>query len=81
MITETDRLSSALDAAATLWPEANGDKGALLRRVLEAGIETVETRRAEEAERFFGAVTLAAGSMTGVWPDTWREELRHEWPA
>lgn len=81
MITETDRLSSALDAAATLWPEAKGDKGALLRRILEAGIETVEMRRAGEAERFLRAVTLAAGSMTGVWPHTWREELRDEWPA
>jgi hypothetical protein len=81
MITESDRLASALTTAAALWPEAKGDKGVLLRRILEAGIETVETRQAEEAERFRAAVSLAAGSMTGVWPVTWREELRHEWPA
>jgi hypothetical protein len=81
MITESDRLAEALQIAAKLWPEANGDKGVLLRRILEIGVDAVERELAERDESRLGALSAAAGSLTGVWPVAWREELRDEWPA
>ena len=81
MITESDRLASALEMAAELWPEANGEKGVLLRRLLDAGIENVERKMASREQVRHDAISNVAGIFTGVWPTGWREELRDEWPT
>lgn len=80
MITETDDLSNALTVAAELWPESRGDKGRLLRRVLEAGIETVKQVQTDHRASRLALVEQASGSLTGIWPSGWRQELRDEWP-
>lgn len=41
MITETDQLARAIDAAALGWPELADDRGALLRRLIGLGADTV----------------------------------------
>ena len=76
MITETDALSEALERAADLWPEDARDKGRLLRRVLSAGIESVETAQIKRLESRRSAIEQAAGSLTGVWPADWRSAVR-----
>lgn len=81
MITETDALSAALDRAAELWPEDASDKGRLLRRVLSAGIESVETAQTKRLESRRSAIEQAAGSLAGAWPEDWRSSARDEWPA
>jgi hypothetical protein len=81
MITESDRLTRALEDAGVLWPEANGDRGVLLRRILEAGMKTVEEEKNEREGARRTAIDIVAGSMAGVWPADWRSELRDEWPA
>ncbi len=81
MITETDALAAALERAADLWPEDASDKGRLLRRVLSAGIESVETAQIKRLESRRSAIEQAAGSLTGVWPADWRSSARDEWPA
>jgi len=81
MITESDRLASALEVAAQLWPEAENDKGALLRRILETGIDAIEQQAAGRLRDRQAAIRRSAGAMTSVWPANWREELRDEWPA
>lgn len=81
MITETDRVSRALEFAATLRPELRGDKGALLRLVLERGIEQFEREREETLTKRREAIERVAGSMSAVWPANWRDNLRSEWPA
>ncbi|MEX2441899.1 MAG: hypothetical protein WD400_04565 [Pontimonas sp.] len=80
MITESDRLAGALGLAAELWPEASGDRGALVKRILEAGIEAIEVRQERHTNERHAAITELAGTMTGVWPAGWRDELRDEWP-
>ena len=80
MITETDDLSNALTVAAELWPESQGDKGRLLRRVLEAGIDTVKQVQTDHRASRLAFVEQASGSLTGIWPSGWRQELRDEWP-
>lgn len=81
MITETDRLSSALEVAAEVWPEIAGEKGLLLRRILERGIDEVEKAGQGRVASRRVAIETLAGSMTGVWPPGWRKQLRDESPA
>jgi len=81
MITESNRLSGALDEAALLWPEAKNDRGALLRKILDTGITAIEEEHKKRTQQRLDAVTQVAGSMPGVWPAHWREDLRDEWPA
>jgi hypothetical protein len=80
MITESDRLSEGLTRAAELWPEASGDKGLLMRHIVDAGVDTVLTESASRANRRTETIRHLAGSLNGVWPTTWRAELRDEWP-
>ena len=80
MITETDRLSAALTEAAKLWPELAGERALLLRKLLEVGIETVEAKALETRQSRIIAVEKLAGSMDGVWPRNWKQELEQDWP-
>jgi hypothetical protein len=81
MVTESDHIANALDIASTLWPDAQGERGELLRRIIALGIADVENatslRMRERADR----VAYAAGSMNNVWGDEWRESRDAEWPA
>jgi hypothetical protein len=81
MITESDRIAKTLGSAALLWPELANDRGALLRKVLETGMEQVERQAEAKAQSREVAIAKSAGSLTGIWPSNWREELRAEWPA
>jgi hypothetical protein len=81
MITETESLSAALERAAELWPEDARDKGRLLRRVLSAGIESLETAQNNRLASRRAAIDQTSGSLTGVWPADWRSSVRDEWPA
>lgn len=81
MITETDELGVALEQAAELWPELRGQRGQLLRRILEVGsAEIKKTSTADHAERI-QQIKAVAGNLTGVWPAGWREELAGDWPT
>jgi len=81
MVTESDRLAEALDVAAEMWPDERAERGALLRRVIDAGIETLQREAIERRETRIRAVSVAAGSFAGLWPAGWRDESRDEWPA
>jgi len=81
MVTETDRLAQAMDAAAELWPEIAADRGALLRKILQQGMDSVENERTARVEARRTAVRRSAGALTGLWPDGGRDQLRDEWPA
>jgi hypothetical protein len=75
MLTETDQLSAALDDAALVWPELNGDRAALLRRLVQAGHESVRVTGGVHQ-----LVLDAAGAATGAYPRGARAELLGEWP-
>lgn len=81
MITESDRLSEGLTRAAELWPEARHDKGQLLRRLVDTGVDAVLEESSARARERANAIHRLAGSLSGVWPESWRDELRDEWPA
>ena len=81
MITETDQLSDALSQAAKLWPELSGQRTLLLRKVLEVGIETIEQEATQKTKSRIAGVDKLAGSMPGVWPANWKQELAEDWPS
>lgn len=81
MVTETDQLAHALDAAALIWPELAGDRAQLLRKLIEAGIRQMTNEESAKAQSRLEAVAEVAGSMNDTWPKNWREELSAEWPA
>jgi hypothetical protein len=80
MITESDRLAHALDEASSRWPEIAHDRAALLRRIIDAGVDELAARRANYQNERRLAVEKLAGVGDGVWPDGWRDRARDEWP-
>lgn len=80
MITESDALAKAIDDAARLWPEDKDERAELLRRLIDRGIESVEAEFNEQIEARRKAVMEVAGSLSGIWPANWREEMRAGWP-
>lgn len=80
MITETEPLARALDEASSLWPEFASERSKLLQKVLSEGMEAVHLRAEKKKLEKERAIRQVAGSMNGIWPDGWREELLNEWP-
>lgn len=80
MITETDSLSRALDEARVLWPEVADERSKLLQKILAEGIEVIYLRAENNRTDKERTILRIAGSLTGVWPQGWREELVNEWP-
>jgi|694.fasta_scaffold145613_5 hypothetical protein len=80
MITESDALAKAIDDAARLWPEVKDERAELLRRLIDRGIESVEAEFNEQIEARRKTVMEVAGSLSGIWPANWREEMRAGWP-
>lgn len=79
-LTETPELADALDAAALVWPELRDDRGALLRRLVEAGRDAVATEANAVVAARRAGIAAAAGSFTGVYPPGYLDDLRREWP-
>jgi hypothetical protein len=80
MVTETDDVARALDAAGRIWPELRDNRAALLRRVLKRGSEAIEREDGDRRARRLAAIRAGAGVLTGGYPPNWREQLRDEWP-
>lgn len=74
-LTETDEIAEALDDAAVVWPELRGDRGALLRKLVEAGHAAVHVDGSVNA-----LISGAAGAATGAYPRESRAQLLAEWP-
>lgn len=81
MITESDQLAEALDLAAQMYPESRNERADLLRYLIDRGIQSLDAERAEVIEARKKAVAEVAGSLSGIWPENYLEELRSEWPA
>lgn len=81
MITETDEISAAMEAAARRWPADRRRPARLLRHLIEAGAAAI----AEDADRGLAdrraAIEAARGSLSGVYEHGYLDDLRDEWPA
>lgn len=74
-LTETEDLVGALDDAALAWPQLRGDRGALLRKLVEVGRASVHVDGGVHA-----LISGAAGAATGAYPRDARATLLAEWP-
>lgn len=79
-VTETPEIARALDAAAAEWPELRGDRAALLRRLVEAGRQSVTHKLDEHMAARRQAIRNRAGAATGAYPAEAAETLKTEWP-
>ena len=80
MITETDELAEALDAAAARWPEVASRRELLLLLVAQ-GRNVIERERADEVERRRAAIRRTSGALTGAYEPGYLDRLRDDWPA
>lgn len=80
MITETDEVEAALDNAALAWPELQGERGALLRKLIAEGAEVAHALRAARLAQRRAAIRETSGMFTGVWPADVVQQMRDEWP-
>ena len=79
MITETDEVADALNAAAARWPEVKSRRELLLRLVAR-GRSAIECERVEEAERRRVAIRRTSGALTGAYEPGYLDRLRDDWP-
>ena len=80
MITETDEVAAALDAAAARWPGVSSRRELLLRLGAKGNAALTE-ERAEETERRVAAIQRASGALTGTYEPGYLDRLRDDWPA
>ena len=74
LLTETDDLAAAIDAAVPLYPgESRAD---VLRRLVELGAAAI----AERQDRHRRLVHERAGRYPGLYPAGYLTELRVDWP-
>jgi len=74
LLTETDDLAAAIDAAASLYPDSS--RADLLRRLALAGAETLTDKAAVRRQ----LVLRLAGGHPGMYPAGYLDDLRSEWP-
>ncbi|MDO8363289.1 MAG: hypothetical protein Q7V88_10370 [Actinomycetota bacterium] len=74
LLTETDEVAAAIDAAAAMYPGQT--RADVLRHLVELGAETV----AQMQDHRRHLVRDRAGRHPGVYPAGYLEQLRSEWP-
>lgn len=79
-ITETEQISTALAAAAKRWPDDADRPARLLRRLIEAGYESIAAEVAAALDRRREAIRGISGALTGAYEPGYLEDLREEWP-
>jgi hypothetical protein len=80
MITETEDIAQAIDAAALMWPDVKKNRAELLRRLIAEAHTSIDARVNDRVAARRKAILEGAGKLSGVWPANWREELRDDWP-
>jgi hypothetical protein len=81
VITESDEVKLALDAAAARWPEDAGSRSRLLLRLVREGHEHLEAVEQSALEARLAALLAHHGQLTGMFPQGYLTELRDDWPA
>lgn len=79
LVTETDDLADALDAAASRWPGLSRPQ--LLVRLALEGHHVTQRTHDERRQRRLAAVREHSGILTGAYGPDYLEQNREEWPA
>jgi len=73
LLTETDEIAEAIDAAMPLYPGAS--RADILRRLIHIGFETL----ADQQVRHRIIVREVAGRYPGLYPEGYLDDLREDW--
>ena len=80
MITETDDVARALDAAATRWPEDSNDRRRLLLHLVDEGHRAALEQQERDLDQRRAAILSTAGALTGAYVENYLAQLREDWP-
>jgi hypothetical protein len=78
LVTETDDLATALDAATSRWPGQSRPQ--LLVRLALEGHRAAQLAQDERRRRKLAAVQQHSGILTGAYGPDYLDQLRAEWP-
>jgi hypothetical protein len=81
LITETEEVVRALDAAAERWPEDSASRSKLLLRLLREGHRALVEHHEDRLAVRRDAVERTAGALKGVYGENYLAQLREDWPA
>lgn len=79
LVTETDELAAALDAAAQRWPSLRRPQ--LLVRLALEGHQVALQAQAERRRRRLALLEEHGGCLTGAYGPDYLHQLRAAWPA
>jgi hypothetical protein len=79
MITATDEVAEAVDAAAARWPEVGSRRELLL--LVAQGRNAIEREQADDVELRRAAIRRTSGALTGAYEPEYLERRRDDWPA
>jgi hypothetical protein len=79
LVTETDDLAEALDAAARRWPGVS--RAQLLARLALEGHRAAQQAQEDRRQVRLAAVREHSGALTGTYGAGYLEQARQEWPA
>ena len=74
LLTETDDISEAIDAAAPLFPGES--RANVLRRLVQLGADAIAERQGKHRR----TVRDRAGRHPGLYPAGYVDDLREDWP-
>jgi hypothetical protein len=79
-ITETEEISAALAVARRVWPDLADKPGALLRRLILTGRNSLihDFSATQKARR--QAIDATSGALAGVFGPSCLADLREDWP-
>jgi hypothetical protein len=81
VVTESDRLADALNAAAKRWPADAHNRAKLLMHLVEEGIRVMDLDHKRRQKARAKAVRQTSGVLAGAYGPHHLEELREDWPG
>jgi len=79
LVTETNELADALDAAVQRWPGLSRPQ--LLVRLAMEGHRAAQQARCERHRRRLAVLKEHSGLLTGAYGQDYLARLREDWPA
>lgn len=80
VITETDEVARALDAAAERWPQDSDSRAKLVLHLLREGYRALDATTNQVTAERKETIRRTGGLLTGVYDRDYLEELRQGWP-
>lgn len=80
MITETDEVAQALDAAARQWPEDRRSRSKLILHLINEGYQVLQAEQERRKVGWTATLERTSGAFDGLYEPGYLEELRRDWP-